>query len=498
MCHARPSLLTVFSITQSDHSILLLSIHDITDLEMQPAYDVTDVIDKITISFYSESMNKRILLGLLLACVIICLVLFIVVFPGKEEVPEGPPKIVIIGMDGAGWNLINPLLEEDALPHFARMVKKGGHGILKTVRPVKSSVIWTSIATGKSMIKHGVVDWSYINNNNIEVPFRQSERRAKAFWNIFGEMGWTVGIINWFITFPPEEVNGYMVSEEFRHLGRRDFSEVSVTYPEKLLKRLEFVRLRNKDFPRILEQEGLPLFERHKTADEGTSMLAPFYRDFVFQDKTIEKASFYLYKRFPVDVYATYLRIIDVVCHFACAYIDEELLKKGIEEEKNGAVTQETLNQIDRDFSRVMKPFYAYSDRILGRFLELIDPQTTLIVVSDHSFGFNRGGYGHTNLPEIPHGIIMMKGPHIKEDYKVQDAHIYDILPTMLYLFDMPVAEDLDGKVLTEVFTKKFLKSRPIRYIESYEGTSTLKRGKKDTELDKKMMEELRALGYIK
>jgi hypothetical protein len=52
--------------------------------------------------------------------------------------------------------------------------------------------------------------------------------------------------------------------------------------------------------------------------------------------------------------------------------------------------------------------------------------------------------------------------------------------------------------VLKEVFTKKFLKSRSIRYIESYEGTSTLKRGKRDTELDKKMMEDLRALGYIK
>ena len=65
------------------------------------------------------------------------------------------------------------------------------------------------------MVKHGILDLTYLKKNNIEVPYTQKNRRVKAFWNIFSEFGWTVGVINWFVTFPPEEVNGFMVSPAF-------------------------------------------------------------------------------------------------------------------------------------------------------------------------------------------------------------------------------------------------------------------------------------------
>jgi len=70
---------------------------------------------------------------------------------------------------------------------------------------------------------------------------------------------------------------------------------------------------------------------------------------------------------------------------------------------------------------------------------------------------------------------------------------------TLLYVFDLPVGKDMDGKVLEEVFDDKFLKNRPVRHIESYEDEAEIKKEiKKDKALDKKTLEELRALGYIK
>ena len=110
--------------------------------------------------------------------------------------------MIIIGVDGAGWNFMNPLLKKGKLPNFDRLVKEGSSGVLKTINPTKSSVIWTSIATGKSMVKHGIVGWTYVKKNKIEVPFTQTNRRVKAFWNIFSEFGWKVGVINWFVTLP--------------------------------------------------------------------------------------------------------------------------------------------------------------------------------------------------------------------------------------------------------------------------------------------------------
>jgi len=444
-------------------------------------------------------MRKRavIALSVILLLLILAAVYFFV-FRGKET-PSFSPRVVIIGLDGAGWNMINPLLEENALPHIKYLMNKGSYGVLTTIKPTISSVIWTSIATGKSMIKHGIVDWTYVNKHNIKVPYRQSERRAKSFWNILGELGWRVGVINWFLTYPPEKVNGFMVSEEFRHLERRDISKITMTYPKLLQKKLQFARRTKWDFPKIREEENLPSFKGRKAVGVGLSKLSPFYAHFVIQDKTIELTSLYLFQRFPVDVFATYLRLIDVVSHFACGFIEPQLLKKGMEEEKKGKVSPETLAAIDRAFSQIMKPIYAYEDRILRKFLELMNSQTTLIVISDHGFGYNKGGYGHSDTPEIPHGIILIKGPHIKKGYQIKKAHIYDILPTLLYLFDLPVARDIDGQVLVEAFEEKFLKRQPIRYIDSYEGEVKIKKKqKRDEALDKKTLEELRALGYIK
>jgi len=425
-------------------------------------------------------------------------VIFFFVLPKSKDSKLKSPHVVIIGLDGAGWNLIQPLLDKGELPNLNTLMKKGSHGLLRTERPVMSSVIWTSIATGKSMTKHGIADWIFIDKNNVRVPYRQSERRVKAFWNILGNSGWKVGIVNWFVTHPPEEVNGYMISEEFRHLARRDTSQTATTYPQLLQKKLQFTRRTRNDFPIIREEEHLPDFSNKKALGGGNSKLVSHYTNFVVQEKIVELASLYMFQRDPVDIFAAYFRLIDVVSHFACGYMDASLLQMGMDEEKRGAVSPETLDRIDRAYSEIMKPIYAYSDRILGRFLEMIDSKTTLIVVSDHGFGFNKGGYGHTNLPEIPHGIIVMKGPNIKSGYSIQDAHIYDIVPTVLYLFGMPVAKDMDGKVMTEALNEKLLRKRPVRYIESYENESHETKVIRNKKLDEKVLEEFRALGYIK
>jgi len=118
-----------------------------------------------------------------------------------------------------------------------------------------------------------------------------------------------------------------------------------------------------------------------------------------------------------------------------------------------------------------------------------------------HCFLFDKGGYDHSNTEKIPHGIILVKGPNIKKNYEIKDAHIYDILPILLYSMNLPIGKDMDGKVLKEIFTNKFLKKRKIRYVESYETlnskNATNSKNKID-KLNKKYLEELRTLGYIK
>ncbi len=408
---------------------------------------------------------------------------------GRRETVK-PPKIVIIGVDGAGWNIIDPLLEEGALPNFRALIDGGSSGVLKTFRPVKSSVIWTSIATGKTMDKHGISDWTFKTDEKTEVPFRQNERIVKAFWNIFGDQGRTVGVINWFITFPPEPVNGYMVSEEFRNLVRRKTFTVDVTYPKELLKVIESSH--PAGFMKILKEEGLP--DYRKGSEKGN--LGPHYPNFVYQDKTIENASVYLFKNYPVDVFATYFRLIDVISHFACVQIDEEIRKKCEGEEKAGGISPETRLRADRAYSRILKPLYVYADRIIGRFMSMADPETTFIIVSDHSFEAHYGGYGHTDTPHIPHGIVLVKGPNIKKGFRIPDMNIYDVLPTILHIGGLPAAQDMDGRVLSEVFTEEFRSQ--VTLLRSEEGSSReLHETTYTEEAEEEIKERLRGLGYL-
>jgi predicted AlkP superfamily phosphohydrolase/phosphomutase len=425
-----------------------------------------------------------------LAVLALCAVL--VIF--KKEDTSQFPRVVILGIDGAGWNVINPMLKEGKLPRFKALMDEGSYGSLQTVKPTKSSVIWTSIATGKSMLKHGIVDWAFVKENGIQVPYTQSERRVKAFWNILSDRGRSVGVINWFVTYPAEKVRGFMVTEAFHDVGRADLSKLAVTYPPSLLKTLEFAA--QKNVQKIYQEENLP---NYKKADP-TGPVRSHYPSYVLQAKTVEVAGLYLLKNRPVEVFATYFHLVDAVSHFIFSGIDPRLLQKGRDEEiKNGRVSAETRDALDLACSRLLEPVYRYIDKILGELLDRLGPDSTIIVCSDHAFIFEGGGYNHYESREIPHGILLIKGPQIKKRHEIKEAGIYDILPTILYRLGLPQAQDMDGKVLTGIFEDDYLRRNPMKFIRTYEDGKKKKTTEgRDSAADQKLLEELKALGYIK
>jgi predicted AlkP superfamily phosphohydrolase/phosphomutase len=205
-----------------------------------------------------------------------------------------------------------------------------------------------------------------------------------------------------------------------------------------------------------------------------------------------------LLNKFRVETFATYFRLIDVVSHFAAEFIDPALIEQADEEEKIIRISPQVEQALNSAFSQVVKPIYIFQDKILGELLQLTSPQTTVIICSDHSFYYHQKSYNHMEEPRLAPGIILMKGPHIKKGYKIQKAHIYDILPTILYLLNLPVAEDMDGQVLLEAFKESYLQKNPIKRIKTYESKKPFAEKKGDRAMDKKLLEELRALGYIK
>ncbi|MEW6722384.1 MAG: alkaline phosphatase family protein [Candidatus Micrarchaeota archaeon] len=68
-------------------------------------------------------------------------------------------RLVVLGLDGADWRIINPLVAEGALPNFARMISEGSHANLRSTIPALTAPAWTSIFTGVNPGKHGIFDF---------------------------------------------------------------------------------------------------------------------------------------------------------------------------------------------------------------------------------------------------------------------------------------------------------------------------------------------------
>lgn len=110
-------------------------------------------------------------------------------------------KLLLLGIDGATWCVLDPLLQAGKLPHLERLIARGTSGVLQSFEYSASPVAWTTIATGKMPAKHNIKD------------FRVSRRdlRAKQIWDILAEQGHKVGIFQYLVTWPPQVIDGFIV-----------------------------------------------------------------------------------------------------------------------------------------------------------------------------------------------------------------------------------------------------------------------------------------------
>ncbi len=440
---------------------------------------------------------KKILIFTAAAAVLAALIYFIFF----QSAPS-PSNVMIIGLDGADWNIINPLLSQNKLPHLASMIQEGSAGVFHTVRPTKSPVIWTSIGTGKTMLKHGVLDWNYVENNNIKVPYSVDDIRVKFAWEILGDYQYKVGVINWFCTFPASPVNGYLVSDRYTISIDRYLEYEGITFPPDLYPKIypKVVRFDDRQFKTLIKAENIPHYlqqarKRFDYIPEQRERQIRFFRRFFLQDKSVENTALYLLESVPVDFFAVYLRLIDTTSHFASIFLKEELRDRWLQEnEELGGPSPETEKKLYQDMTEIIAPVYTYMDNVVGRLKAKAPPDTTFFIVSDHGFNFSTAGYNHYGTPELAHGVIIINGPDVKPGSRLNDVSIYDLTPTLLSLYGIPVGEDMDGKIIQEAFSRRL----KVKTVPTHDTGRKSPGQETPRELDEKVLEELRSLGYIK
>jgi len=122
-------------------------------------------------------------------------------------------KVFVIGLDGVTFDLLRPWIESGELPNLQKLMVQGAWGTLRTTFPPISSSSWSSFVTGMNPGKHGLVDFVYPGANSYKVTMIDAtSRRTQAIWNWLNEAGRTVGLLGIPTTYPPDPVDGFIIS----------------------------------------------------------------------------------------------------------------------------------------------------------------------------------------------------------------------------------------------------------------------------------------------
>ena len=122
-------------------------------------------------------------------------------------------RLLVIGLDGATLDLVAPWAAAGELPVLSRLMGAGAWGPLRSTVPAATFPAWTSLVTGVNPGRHGVLDFAERVPGTLHVRFvNGSQRRAPALWTRLSAAGRRVAILTVPATYPPEPVNGVMVS----------------------------------------------------------------------------------------------------------------------------------------------------------------------------------------------------------------------------------------------------------------------------------------------
>lgn len=406
----------------------------------------------------------------------------------KLQVEETGVKVALVGLDGADWRVLRPMVDKGELPTFSRMMREGASGSLATFPDSNSAVIWTSIYTGTLPSVHGVLDFYRLTLPGMgsdglypvhRTYFKElaeilgkvglSQHRminrysvhALPIWEIADHAGMTLGIVDgYFYSFPaivpsrPESfVLSYGLDGYAQDPGAKKMDEAEL-----------FVQ------PRNLFRELRPLLD---------------LPDFEWQSAATLKL---LGERPQPKLLNVYTHEPDTVQHLFWKWYQPQYFL-GVKDEDVRA-NGDRIPAMQRGF-----------DAFLGKLLQRLDPQTVLIVASDH-------GHAPTILHQDfftqhrhgPPGILLMMGGPVKPGTVIQGADVLDLYPTMLYLLGLPVPEDVTGKVLLDALDPEFVRQHPVRTIPTYETLGPargLPGGRRESGQDERELDKLRSLGYL-
>jgi predicted AlkP superfamily phosphohydrolase/phosphomutase len=274
-------------------------------------------------------------------------------------------KAILLGLDGATFDLLGPWMEAGHLPSLQRLAQEGTWGTLESTRPPTTAPAWVSCVTGVNPGKHGVFDFRQSPLLDPRRPLISSRSvRAPALWHILSHHGRQVGVVNVPVSYPPAEVNGFVVGGMMSPGPTSDYA-----YPHDLRDELNargyIIDLEIQKYDVEAEADG------HRFLDDVAAAL-----------EVRAGTLFHLMDTRPWDFLMAVFVAADRIQHlFWKTMADEDSCFFHAPEAK-------------RLRARILTIFEAM-DRIVGQIMDRVDAQgqISLYVVSDHGFGSTKAWF---------------------------------------------------------------------------------------------------------
>ena len=495
-------------------------------------------------------------------------------------------KTVLIGLDGATWNVLDSLIEDGYIPNLKFLIKKGSSCILKSTIPPVTGCCWLSLSTSLNPGKTGVIDFLKMDKELNLRPVSSSDFEGRAFWDLLSNAGNRCVVLDYPMLFPAYQINGAIIStwsgelttfpkqikKDIRRLIR-DY-DIFVGYHDEKYNDIDlFLHDLNKALERKIKvtkyllnhldwdifvniisftdwiqhrmwhyiDESHPWYDKeesqsviHKFGDFWKKIddligemiprtdylfivsdhgMGPQYGRFniakwlelegylkrkhsfkrilkpiissvqktwltrILPEKLKEKGRHISSVLSDIDLKKSGVYLIGHSIPFGCIYINpktqtpSEMNNKIKEKEilKNELITSLTkINDITDDIEVTLfdknKIYSGNKLELLPDIIFTLNDWRCVIIKNFQDSVYTNNPYSnrHTGSHRME-GIFLAYGPEIKNGICIKPAKIYDVAPTLLHMFDVPIPREMDGKVIRQIFEEKSeLAERPI------------------------------------
>jgi len=405
------------------------------------------------------------------------------------------PGVIFIGLDAADWQLLDDYIAKGAMPNLARLVKEGTSGVLDTIRPPLSPLVWTTMMTGVSPLEHGILDFAQFDpKTGAKEPITSSLRRVPAIWNMASAQGKRVGVVGLWATYPAEQVNGTIVSDRlFTFLFKEDTPPVGVVYPAD---RERWARDTLKHANEHVDESTLKTYlpwlthdEYVRNADSRDPYAQPIsaLRRILIDTEVYDSLGRDVAAQQKPDLTIVYFEGTDTIGHVFAPFAPPK---------------QPQISDSDYERYRdVPEKYFRHIDEIIGDYrqrAEAID--AVLMLASDHGFYWKEGrpaelSSNATSTAARWHrsdGMYVIWGPGIApSNGHATHGSVQQVCATLLALLGLPPGRDVNGAPLPGVAPS----SLPhFDYFAQYHPAAA---PSTNSAADGETLAKLKSLGYI-